>query len=108
MVSNFVCTTKIRKSIEIAIQKSEILSLFFNFFCCPKDERKIVSPVVNQDSFFLMSVVSLFRANDRDFAVCLSDIEAFRPPPALRPPVNAASRNDNARGKVAGSSRNTA
>lgn len=30
MVSNFVCSTKIRKSIEIAIQKSEILSLLIN------------------------------------------------------------------------------
>ena len=108
MVSNFVCTTKIRKSIEIAIQKSEILSPFFNFFCCPKGERKIVSPAVNQDNIFLTSVVSLFRANDRNFAVCIPDVEAFRPPPALRPSVNAASRNDNAREKVAGSSRNTA
>lgn len=40
MVSNFVCTTKIRKSIEIAIQKSEILSLFFNFFSIQRVKGK--------------------------------------------------------------------
>ena len=40
MVSNFVCTTKIRKCFEIAIQKSEILSLFSTFFAVQKVKGK--------------------------------------------------------------------
>ena len=41
-------------------------------------------------------------ANGRDFAVCLPDVKAFRPPPTSIPSVNTASRNDDAREKGMG------
>jgi len=101
----FVCTTKIQNNSEIAIQKGEKFTLFFELFCCIMGDRKIVSPAVNQSNSFcgLLFPYSVQMAVTFPFAF-LKSKHSVRLRHLSRPLMQHC-RNDDAREKGACSSR---